>query len=338
MHIVTAAAVPEFMDVRTRLPARALAECPNVSSIYHEQSFRFPALPAGTPRILILQRPPFGRPSAWKAMVGGPVRLGWVVVCEFDDHPELIAQIHGIAPEWDQLAGSHAVQTSTEPLASVFRPHNGEVALFPNAAFSLAAPCDRSTAPAKVFYGALNRGAFSVELARALAPSIAAHPETFFHVVRDRRFFDALPTARKSFEPKLGYDDYLAAIGAADIALLPLAGGEFEMFKSDLKYVEAGSRCVATIASPAVYGESIVHEGTGLIASRLADWAPALTRLLGDGELRTRLARNAWADVRSRRMFSGQIEARLDWYRKLWRERDRLQVELLARCPWLGGR
>jgi hypothetical protein len=91
------------------------------------------------------------------------------------------------------------------------------------------------------------------------------------------------------------------------------------------------------IASPAVYGESVVDGRTGLIAPELADWAPALVRLLDDETLRETLARHAWEDVRDHRMFAAQVGPRVDWYRRLWSDRARLHADLLARCPWLAA-
>ncbi|RYD90909.1 MAG: glycosyltransferase family 1 protein [Sphingobacteriales bacterium] len=207
---------------------------------------------------------------------------------------------------------------------------------FPNAAFTLPPLALRTAGPKRVFYGALNRGAFSAAMARSLGPAIAAHPATSFDVVHDQAFFDALPTDRKNFWPLLDYQDYLDTIKSCDIALLPLAGDDFELFKSDLKYVECASRGAAVIASSAVYAESVNDGRTGLIAHRLEDWAPALCHLLDDEGFRLSLTQNAHAYVRTQRMFTGQIERRLHWYQQLWAQRERLNVELLNRCPALG--
>lgn len=341
MQIVTAAMAPRVMDVRTRLPAQQLRTIPEVNVRYQEKSVEIVPVPNGTAKIMVLQRPAVPDQDAWKRMALQALRAGWLIVTEYDDHPELVGQVLGWAPErsrWLQVAAAHAVQTTTEPLAAAFREHNPEVMVFPNAAFVLpplrARPA--GSEPKRVFYGALNRGTFGVALARALEPAIAAHPATIFEVVHDRAFFDALPTDRKNFRPTLDYDAYLEAIGACDIALLPLADDALNLFKSDLKYVESAARGAAVIASPAVYRDSVQDERTGLIAERLEDWAPALIRLLADDSLRERLSRAAWEDVRDNRMFAAQAGARIAWYRRLWEDRAQLHARLLARCPWLA--
>jgi len=90
------------------------------------------------------------------------------------------------------------------------------------------------------------------------------------------------------------------------------------------------------IASPPVYGASVQDGVTGLIAADLADWAPALERLLVDPDLRRKLARAAWEEVRDDRMFARQIEARRAWYADLWQRRSELEADLIARVPLLA--
>ncbi|MES2497216.1 MAG: methyltransferase domain-containing protein [Pseudomonadota bacterium] len=338
MQIVSAALAPRTMDVRTRLPAHYLRTVPELSVRYQENGVTLPQVPDGMAKIFILQRPGPTDAEDWKVYVGEALRDGWVVIVEYDDHPELFRQVVKRGPEQDLFVSfprAHAVQTSTEPLAAMFRQYNPEVAAFANTAFTLPPLRPRAPGPARVFFGALNRGAFSGALARALAPAIEAHPETVFDVVNDRTFFEALPTDRKTFRRALGYDAYLDALEANDIGLLALAGEPFELFKSDLKYVESASRGTAVIASPAVYGETIRDGETGLIAPRLEDWAPALCRLLENDSLREGIVRRAWEDVRDHRMFATQIESRVDWYWKLWNDRERLHREMLTRCPEL---
>lgn len=337
-HLLIAALAPKFMEVRARLPAAYMRSVPDLVVRYQERSVGLIDVPDGVPRILLIQRPAAPNRESWQASVGRAIAQGWLVITEYDDHPELVGKVLGWAPErarWLHIEGAHAVQTSTEPLAAAFREHNPDVRIFPNAAFTLPPLHAKPAGPRRIFYGALNRGGFSSALAQSLAPVIAAHPETMFDVLHDQSFFDALPTARKRFSPALDYEPYLDAIAACDIALLPLAGEDFELFKSDLKYVECASRGAAVIASSAVYRDSIVDGRTGLIAPTLEDWAPALDRLLGDDALRDTLVRNAWDDVRHHRMFAAQVDARAGWYRQLWDRREELQQGLRARCPWL---
>ena len=56
---------------------------------------------------------------------------GWLIVTEFDDHPDHFGMLH--ADDQFAFRGVHAVQTSTPALAAILRTLNPEVAVFPNA-------------------------------------------------------------------------------------------------------------------------------------------------------------------------------------------------------------
>ncbi|GJE61337.1 methyltransferase domain-containing protein [Methylobacterium trifolii] len=330
------AMAPRLLEARAAWPAKALDSEPGLSLKYDERKIEVGKLPPRQPKVAVIQRFTASDPAQWFQAMARFVAGGWVVAMEFDDHPELVAEV--LRRDYDagtqvSFSAAHAIQTSTPELAAYFRSLNPEVAVFPNAAFTLPPFPEARTGPPTVFFGALNREGFSGPVARALAPAIAQHPETTFTVVHDRAFFDALPTERKTFHPAMGYEAYLEAMAGADIALMPLEGRPPERFKSDIKFVEASSRGLATIASPTVYGQSIRDDHDGLIAATIEDWPRHLTRLLADPGERRRLARNAWEGVRADRMFAQQAGTRRDWYRSLWDRRDALNEALFARHP-----
>lgn len=332
------AMAPLLMSARTKLPALALVSEPDLSVTYEEKGLTLPPAGADQPKVAVIQRASPGDAAAWLGAVGRLSAAGWTVVVELDDHPALIARVHGRADDPLStlvLSAAHAVQTSTPLLAAYFRTLNPEVAVFPNAAFHLAPFPEERAGPVRVFYGALNREGFSGGVARALAPAIARHPEVEFVVVHDKAFFEGLPTTRKAYHPAMAYDAYLDLMGTCDIALMPLEGAEPERFKSDIKFVEASSRGLATIASPAVYGESIRHDRDGLIVEDVAGWSDALARLVADTAARRGLARTAWDRVRTSRMFAHQVGARRDWYRSLWERRADLTEGMAQRHPEL---
>ena len=339
MHLRIATFAPTLMDARTRLPADYLQSVPELVVSHGLKDHALPALPIDAPKLLIIQRHVPRSREEWAERLAQAIRAGWLVVSEWDDHPDLIAHATGRTDAeamWTTIVAAHAVQTSTAPLAEALRTRNPEVMPFANAAFTVMPMPESRGQPARIFFGAANRQEFSVPVAHALAPLLERHADVMFEVVHDRAFFDALPTAAKVFHPTLPYADYLEVMGRCDIALLPLEGREAERFKSDIKYVEAGSRGLAVIASPPVYGATVRDGVNGLIAAELADWAPALERLLLDAPLRRSLARAAWDDVRDRRMFADQVAARRDWYAGLWARRAELEAGLVAREPLLA--
>lgn len=322
-----------MMDIRTRLPAQALRSEPSLNIGYQHA-------PIGQLRhdtVFVLQRPAERKLELWRPFMRAVMQHRAIVVLEYDDHPEVIAQALSRTvseDDWSIFSFAHAVQTSTPELAAVFGRYNPEVAVFGNAAFDLPPVPTRPFAP-KIFYGALARGDFPIQVARSLAPTLRAYPDASFEVVGDRGVFDALPTDNKRFHPLMPYETYLDLMGSCSILLTPLEGEHHET-KSDTKFLDAASRGLATIASPAAYGATVRHGDNGLIAQRLADWAPMLARLLGDGEASNDMARRAWTYVRDQRMFGHQVVARRDWYASLMARREALNAAVVSRMPGLA--
>ncbi len=328
---------PLLMDIRTRLPAQALAREPDLRVGLSKPPFVLPAAARDEPKILVLQRPSLAGADAWREPMADAIAAGWVVVLEFDDHPRLIAELMGdpnAPPDWDRFGYQHAIQVSTPALKTFFEAYNPEVAVFPNAVFELS-PFPKARHGASVFFGGAMRGLLAVEVARALGPAIAAHPETEFVVVSDRAFFEALPTDRKTFHDYLPYEAYLALMRRCAISLSPLEDRPLTETKSDAKFLDASSVGALTIASPTVYAATIEDGVNGLIARELGDWPRLLARALAEPAWREQLARRAWDYVRAERMFAYQVPIRKAWYRDLWARREALNRALYDRLPGL---
>jgi len=337
LHICSVTFAPTLMDIRTRLPSHGLRTEPELSVTYQKTPFNLPSARLDEPKVQILQRPALIDPAGWRGGMRSSIRAGWIVVMEYDDHPELVAEVKGRVlsdADWLRFGYVHAVQTSTQALADGFRRHNPETRIFRNSAFELE-PFPESP-PRRVFYGAVQRGAFAQEIARGLAPATAEFPDVEFVVIGDRAVFDALPTQSKRFYEYMPYDDYLRMMATCSISLSPIEGRRHQDTKSDTKFLDAASRGVLTIASPTIYAEVIRHGENGLIAKAPGDWAPLLAGVLRDEAARRRMAEAAWRYVRDYRMFADQIRERRDWYRDLWNRREELNAAVAARLPGLA--
>jgi len=336
IHVHFAAMAPDFLDVRTHLPMEALASEFGVRTSYRVRSANLPDLPSDVPKIAIIQRILAQDERYWREYMNRARHAGWTVVYEIDDHPDLIGQVHQTdaqmraATRISVTYNCHAAQTSTEMLAEALREKNPEVAAFSNCVFDLP-PFAPRPGVRRVFYGALNREAFSSQIAAALEPFLASDPDVHFEVVHDRAFFDALPTTRKTFRPRRPYADYMAVMAACDVVLSPLEGLGGEAYKSDIKFLEASRAGAVMIASPAVYETTIKDGVTGFIAREPGDWAKRLSRLIAEPDLRNTIARAAWDYVKAERMMCKQVAARRDWYRSLIDRRAELDAALLAR-------
>lgn len=328
------------MDVRTRIPAEALTAEPLLHVTTSRKVLTMPELgPRGG--VIVVQRPRVSDPERMLDYVARCQQQGIVVVIEYDDDPSLVARVMpraDVPSIYDHnMSLAHAIQTSTPALAEQFGRVNAEVAVFANTAEDLPPLRPHGPGPLRALFAALHRTR-TAETAALFAPAIAALPELEFDVVFDRAFFDALPTDRKRFHKLLPYRDYLALMGRADIALMPLEGLPEELGKSDVKWVEAASRSAVAIASPPVYARTIRDGENGFLAREDADWPRLLIELGRDPDLRNRVAATAWAEVAEGRMMAGQVAARRDWYLDLYRRRDELFRDALRRSPALAER
>jgi SAM-dependent methyltransferase len=291
---------------------------------------------AEMPRVFVLHRPALTEQSATELM--GRLRAGgWLVVTEFDDHPDYF---HHMQAE-DQLSfrAVHAVQTSTPALAEVLRLRNPEVRVFPNAIRIL--PEIRNFADPNVmtlFFGALNRERDWQGLMPMLNAVAATVGERLrFSVVHDRGFFEALETPHKSFTPICDYDTYMSLLGQSEISFMPLGDTWFNRAKSDLKFIEAGACRVASLASHVVYGDSIEDGRTGLLFRDGEELRARLLRLTAMPAMARGLGDAARSYVSAERMLAYQVAPRITWYRSLWERREELERARQARMADLGA-
>lgn len=320
--------------VRVVYPMQAMATDP---SVIVRLTSRPDVTPPGDdmPRVFILHRPALAGQDAVE-LVRRLRDGGWLVVTEFDDHPDFFASLQSE----DQLTfrAVHAVQTSTPALAEVLSLRNPEVHVFPNAIRMLPdvrnfADPDRMT----LFFGALNRE----NDWRPLMPILNAVAATVgdrlqFTVLHDRGFFDALDTPNKSFTPTCDYDTYLSLLAGSEISFMPLADTWFNRAKSDLKFIEAASCRVAALASHVVYGDSIEDGRTGLLFRNADELRTRLLRLIAMPNVARGLGDAARGYVAGERMLAYQVQARIAWYRSLWERREVLEQARQARVAEWG--
>jgi glycosyltransferase involved in cell wall biosynthesis len=282
------------------------------------------------PRIFVLHRPSLpGERGA--AVIRSLLSSGWLIVTEFDDHPDHFGLLDGA----DQFAfrGVHAIQTSTPALAAVLRTHNPEVMVFPNAIRALPEVRNFLDPEAlTLFFGALNRERDWTPLMPILNEvAEKAGDRLRFQVVHDQEFFDALHTPHKQFTPTCDYETYLSLLGQSEISFMPLGDTAFNRAKSDLKFIEAGACRVTPLASRIVYADSIEDGRTGLVFRSPEELRDRLLRLIAMPELARAMGDAARHYVAAERMLAYQIAPRIAWYRSLWARRAELNHALHAR-------
>lgn len=288
-----------------------------------------------SPRIFVLHRPALTGQNGI-ATIQALLRDGWLIVTEFDDHPDFFDIMRGDGQF--SFTGVHAVQTSTPPLASVLRQRNPEVAVFPNAIRVLPDPRNfTDPGTMTLFFGALNREQDWAPLMPALnAVAALVGDRLRFCVLHDRMFFDALETPHKNFTPICDYDRYMELLGGCEISLMPLLDTPFNRAKSDLKFIEAGACRVVPLASHIVYAASIADGDTGLLFRDADELRTLLLRMIAMPGVARKIAEAARAHVAAERMLAYQVAPRIHWYRSLWDRRKALTQALAERLRFAG--
>jgi precorrin-6B methylase 2/glycosyltransferase involved in cell wall biosynthesis len=324
--------VPACSRMRVLEPERFLNTIPGARAASSVQSLSTGALPPGPDSVFVWQRVNL-RPAEDLPFQRQLIERGFLVVAEMDDDPLRFAE-HP-ATRFLTFRACHGVQTSTEPLADILREYNPNVAVFPNHLPYLPPP---RTYPeddrVRLFFGAVNREddwqPILPRLNRVLA-DCGGRVEV--KVLHDRKFFDALETGAKSFEPFCPYERYEQVLRECDVGLLPLAPTRFNRAKSDLKFLELAGNGVAALASPTVYDQSIVECETGLIYRTPEEFEELLRQLIRQRELRRALAERAYRWVRDNRLMAQHYRRRYEWYLRMREMLPQLNKELRERAP-----
>jgi SAM-dependent methyltransferase/glycosyltransferase involved in cell wall biosynthesis len=322
--------------VRVRDPERFLNTIPGVRATCSVREINLPPPAPGEDPVLVYQRVVLRYPQDLPAQ-RELVRRGYLVVAEMDDDPLRFPAV----AEYGHYSyrSCHCLQTTTEPLAECLRQYNPHVAVFPNQLAQLPPPRTyREDDRVRLFFGALNREEDWQPIMPALNRVLAAYPNRVqVQVVHDHRFFDALQTAAKTFEPLCPYERYEQVLRDCDMALLPLAPTRFNRMKSDLKFLECAGHGVVALASPTVYAETIRDGELGLLYRSAEEFEDRLRLLIDERELRRRVAGNAYRWVGANRLLSQHYRTRYAWYLQMRDQLAELNQELRQRAPELFG-
>lgn len=243
--------------------------------------------------------------------------LGMTVVYELDDDLWNISPSNPAYDAWSRpdirgaaetmLREADAVTTTTQPLAKLLRRFNGNVHVLANMLprdHWPAEPPDRSERDMVTvgWAGSRSRERDLREVAGVAEQIVDRYSNVRFLVggsnaslFKPHERIETLPVAKIERYPH----DVLALF---DIGLAPLSDDQFNMAKSDLKFIEYAWMGIATVASKVGPYERAIEPGeTGLLARNPKDWLKQIRRLVEDPDLRGHIARNA------RRVAEGRV-------------------------------
>lgn len=326
-------------EVRMIQPLRSVASIPGVRLQLGCDNLKLQAQDNNSAKIMIWQRQLLTYSNSL-GMIKQALKAGYLLISEFDDDPTHWPTIQ--ANKNLNFTAMHAVQVSTKPLAEQIGEFNPEIKVFKNCIERIPEIKNTkwenvgSDKPFKIFFGALNRKSDWEKWIGPINSFLESHKDSVeFEIIHDSEFYAALNTDRKRFTPTCNYGHYMDLLNGSHIALLPLNPTAFNYKKSDLKFVEAASNEVATIASSTVYSETIEANKTGEICEDCKELEGILNRWIKYPDIPRELARHARAWCIKERLQKNQSRARLDWYQDLWRKKDELTTELLKRVPEL---
>ena len=317
--------------VRVSEPHYFLEGIPGVRTFSSDRDAKLGLERAGEQTVFLWQRPILLYPKD-VATVRKVLQRGYLVVVEVDDDPLRWKDRGDILFSYRAV---HAVQTSTEKLASFLRQINPHVAVFPNQIAELPAPrIYDPTAPVRLFFGALNRKEDWTPLMPALNRVLQRWGDrVYVEVIHDKEFFEALATPHKTFQPFVPYQAYENTLLRSDIAILPLSPTRFNSLKSDLKFLECAACGVTVLASPVVYGDVIQDGVTGMLFRTPEEFEGRLNGLIEHPQQRQNLARHARDWVKRHRMQSLHVRDRYHWYCELYDRLPELNDSLRRRVP-----
>jgi hypothetical protein len=191
------------------------------------------------------------------------------------------------------LGEADCVYASTEPLAKRLRGYHPEARIVAGAINCsgriLRPPVVR---PARVIgYTGFDHFADLMMVLPALVETLDRHPELRFEIFGTiavppelDRFGDRVRTVA----PIRNYDGFLDRLVELDwdIGICPLTPSEFNLYKSNNKWIEYSAAGIATITSANMIYDECCADGCGILAADLDEWRSGLERLVTDSTFR----------------------------------------------------
>lgn len=222
------------------------------------------------------------------------------------------------------LSLSHAMQTTMPELEKRFARFNPRCAVFMNQMKSLGNPA-RGDGPITVGWG----GSLGhLEDIRRTAPALIAwlerNPAVRLAIMADEKIaglFDSVPRDRIQITPPGSLDDYYKFLENLHIGLAPLRDEEFNLCRSDVKFMEYASRGVVPVCSDVpTYSRTLRHGETGFLFKDVDGpdgMIDILDKLVANPQLMSDVARAAFDYIRTERSAAADANERIAFYRNL---------------------
>ncbi|MEW5947262.1 MAG: tetratricopeptide repeat protein [bacterium] len=215
-----------------------------------------------------------------------------------------------------------ALQTPAVELGERFSEFNGRYEVFPNQMESVPVMPERADSPVVVGWGG-SSGHYEdvLEVAPALAEWVTRVEGVRLALMGDRFIYDlfsGVPEGKKFYVPPGSLQDYFNFLESIHIGIIPLKEDNFNLCRSDVKFIEYASRGVAPVCSDVrTYNRVVKHESNGLLFGNPKELIGILDCLLEKPEIMKRTMRNAYRYVLENRIEEDHAGRRADFYSSL---------------------
>ena len=138
------------------------------------------------------------------------------------------------------------------------------------------------------------------EVSAALLQILNTFPEVRLRIIGTLELPAAYNALAAQVEriPFCSYEEYLGYLAECDINLAPLENYIFNEAKSNIKFIEASVVKIPSLCSPRSAFTSAIQQGeNGFLCAQESDWLHALTLLVTNGHLRTKIGSAAYTSI-----------------------------------------
>ena len=321
LHVSFFSGGAKGMEMRIRSWIAAFATLPGVSVSVFEGRMQLPKVAAGVMKVLVLHRFYPRAVEECERMRAELRKQGWVVVFDLDERFSDVPRSFWNGeepPSGEVLKYCDGVQSVTSKLMEMAEVGAAETQIFAEGLLELPVMLPRDAMRPLVYVAGDSleeNSPWLVELGEVLRSC----PEAEVLVVGNRRVFDGIDASNKRFEEACEGADLMGLVGQCSIAVLG-AADRGEVYSGGRAFVRAASLGLACIAAGSVYGDTIKHGETGVIAGSARGFSEALTILIKERVRRAVMAKAAREWVGEQRMLSRSVAKQVEWYRELARK------------------
>lgn len=251
-----------------------------------------------------------------------------------EDHPDRLNNhfVESLLPILRAVMDADLITVPTRTLRDYFLPYNKAIEIIPNylndALWKFNSPAIAEVNAEKITIGYMGGHSHAPDLQLILPASMALLEKYAgkirFHFwgiqppeeLRPYSLMDWYPPNYQSYQDFVHYFQ----TQTADILIAPLCDTLFNACKSSIKYLEYAAMGVPGVFSHVTpYTDIVQNETDGFLASTTEEWVNALSELIENPRLRSRIAHNAQEKVKKSWLLSQNADKQREIYSNLVR-------------------